>query len=68
MCYSRKNKHIYNVLLEKYDIMVVNNLIVDTLHPESKLAKYYAKYGYTLDKAFEDKMLTMSRKLFKINK
>ena len=68
--YYKKNKYsfVYNVLLEKYDTMVVNNLIVDTLHPESKLAKYYAKYGYTLDKAFEDKMLTMSRTLFKMHK
>ena len=30
---------LYNVLLEEHDKMVVNNLIVETLHPENKVAK-----------------------------
>ena len=63
-----KSKFIYNVLMEKYDKMVVNNLIVDTLHPESKIAKYYARNGYKLNQDYEENMLEMSRQLYKINK
>jgi len=32
---------LYNVLLEQYEKMQVNNLIVETLHPEHKVAKLY---------------------------
>ena len=32
---------LYNVLLEDYEKMQVNNLIVETLHPEHKVAKLY---------------------------
>jgi hypothetical protein len=32
---------LYNVLLEQYEKMQVNNLIVETLHPENKVAKLY---------------------------
>lgn len=32
---------LYNVLLEKHDKMVVNNLICETLHPENRIAKLY---------------------------
>lgn len=36
------NKEIlYNVLLEKHDKMLVNNLICETLHPENYIAKLY---------------------------
>ena len=62
---KNKSKFVYNVLLEKYDKMLVNNLIVDTLHPESKIAKYYAKHNYILDKEFEETMLTMARGFYK---
>lgn len=34
---------LYNVLLEDHDKMVVNNLIVETLHPENGVAKLYTK-------------------------
>ena len=30
---------LYNVLMEDYDKMMVNNLICETLHPENTLAK-----------------------------
>ena len=62
---KNKSKFVYNVLLEKYDKMLVNNLIVDTLHPESKIAKYYAKHNYILDKEFEETMLTLARGFYK---
>lgn len=32
---------LYNVLLEEYDVMVINNLIVETLHPSNPVAKLY---------------------------
>jgi hypothetical protein len=32
---------LYNVLLEKYDKMVVNNLIVETLDPQNPIAQLY---------------------------
>ena len=36
------NKEIlYNVLLDTYEVMTVNNLICETLHPENIIAKLY---------------------------
>jgi len=32
---------LYNVLLEKHDKMIVNNLICETLHPENSIAKLF---------------------------
>ena len=32
---------MYNVLLESYDKMIVNNLICETLHPENSIAKLH---------------------------
>ncbi|MCJ7802131.1 MAG: leucine-rich repeat protein, partial [Candidatus Marinimicrobia bacterium] len=32
---------LYNVLMEKHDKMMVNNMICETLHPESSAAKFY---------------------------
>jgi hypothetical protein len=34
---------LYNVLMEKHDKMLVNNLICETLHPENGMAKLYRK-------------------------
>ena len=34
---------LYNVLLEKYGTMQVNNLICETLHPDNIIAKLYNK-------------------------
>ena len=36
---------LYNVLLEEHGKMQVNNLIVETLHPEHKVAKLYRILG-----------------------
>jgi hypothetical protein len=32
---------LYNILLEKHDLMMVNGLITETLNPENPIAKYY---------------------------
>ena len=32
---------LYNILLDKHDLMVVNNMIVETLHPDNLIAKVY---------------------------
>jgi hypothetical protein len=34
---------LYNVLMEEYSQMLVNNLICETLHPENIIAKLYTK-------------------------
>jgi hypothetical protein len=34
---------LYNVLLENHDVMIVNNLICETLQPENPIAKFYTK-------------------------
>jgi hypothetical protein len=36
-----ENNILYNILLEKYDKMIVNNLICETLHPDNTVAKLY---------------------------
>ena len=35
------NEILYNILLEKHDKMIVNNLIVETLNPKNLVAKSY---------------------------
>ena len=38
--YTGKVLYVYNILLEKHDQMMVhNNLIVETLHPDNTIAK-----------------------------
>ena len=37
------NEILYNILLEKHDKMIVNNLIVETLNPKNIVAKLYNK-------------------------
>ena len=32
---------LYNVLMENYETMIVNNMIVETLHPENEIAMLY---------------------------
>jgi hypothetical protein len=34
-------KVLYNVLMEKYDKIIVNNIVCETLHPENPIAKLY---------------------------
>lgn len=36
-----RNEILYNVLLETYDKMIVNNMICETLHPTNTIAKLY---------------------------
>jgi len=48
------NEILYNVLLEKHGIMKVNNLVAETLHPNSIIAKLYNCKEYTTsDKEYE---------------
>jgi hypothetical protein len=48
---------LYNVLLAGYDKMLVNNLICETLHPESLIAKLYTLLpNYTVEK--QEKIIT----------
>ena len=42
------NELLYNVVMEQYDKMMVNNLICETLHPENGTAKLFAAFK-TLD-------------------
>lgn len=39
--YIYSNQPLYNILMETYSTMKVNNMIVETLHPESSVAKVY---------------------------
>lgn len=32
---------LYNILLEKHDLMIINGLVCETLNPENPIAKYY---------------------------
>jgi len=42
---------LYNVLMENYDRILVNNLICETLHPHSVIAQLYANFShYNLEK------------------
>jgi hypothetical protein len=44
------NEILYNVLLEDYDKMIVNNLICETLHHDNSIAKLYTLLpNYTLE-------------------
>ena len=40
---------LYNILMEKHELMLVNNLICETLHPENSIAKLYNSWP-TLNK------------------
>lgn len=35
------NEYLYNVLLETYGVMTVNNMVIETLHPSNPIAKLY---------------------------
>jgi biotin operon repressor len=49
---------LYNVLLEQYEKMQVNNLIVETLHPEHKVAKLY-RFLQNVDAAHHGKLIAL---------
>jgi len=36
-----KGEILYNVLMEEYDKMIINNLICETLHPENAMAQFH---------------------------
>jgi len=52
---------LYNVLLEEHEKMQVNNLIVETLHPEHKVAKLY-RFLNNVDAAHHGKLIALFNK------
>jgi hypothetical protein len=52
---------LYNVLLEEHEKMQVNNLIVETLHPEHKVAKLY-RFLKNVDAAHHAKLIALFNK------
>jgi surface protein len=52
---------LYNVLLEEHEKMQVNNLIVETLHPEHKVAKLY-RFLKNVDAAHHAKFIAAFNK------
>jgi len=52
---------LYNVLLEEHEKMQVNNLIVETLHPEHKVAKLY-RFLKNVDAAHHGKLIALFNK------
>jgi hypothetical protein len=68
---------LYNVLLEEYDKMIVNNLICETLHPENAVAKLYKiisnmtieeqinSFKIVTDRQLTNKNFTSSKKFIK---
>jgi hypothetical protein len=56
-----KGEILYNVLLEEHDKMQVNNLIVETLHPEHKVAKLY-RFLKNVDVAHHGKLIALFNK------
>jgi hypothetical protein len=56
---SYKGEPLYNVLLETHDKMIVNNLIVETLDPESFMGKFYT-LGFT-DEEKKDMIIQMKQ-------
>jgi hypothetical protein len=52
---------LYNVLLEEHEKMQVNNLIVETLHPEHKVAKLY-RILKNVDAAHHGKLIELFNK------
>ena len=63
---------LYNVLLEKHDKMIVNNLIAETLHPENRIAKifnHFAENNFSIEGEndlllYADKLYSEKIKLF----
>jgi len=52
---------LYNVLLAQHEKMQVNNLIVETLHPEHKVAKLY-RFLKNVDAAHHGKLVALFNK------
>jgi hypothetical protein len=59
---KNNNQILYNILLKKYDKMIVNNLICETLHPDNMIAKLYTLLPrYNLEQ--QCKMITTYNKI-----
>ena len=58
---------LYNVLLENYDKMMVNNMICETLHPENSVTKIY-KYLKGLNYNESENLINIHNQLYMISK
>jgi hypothetical protein len=47
---------LYNILLEDYSWVMVNDMVCETLHPENELAKWYLS---DLPQSYKDKIITV---------
>ena len=47
---------LYNVLLDNYSTIIVNNLVCETLHPDNVIAKLYMS---TFSEAYKQNMITI---------
>ena len=60
---------LYNILMEKYDTVNVNNLICETLHPDNSIAKIFTENLIT---EYKNKIIVLNNsvieKEYKINK
>ena len=56
-------KFLYNILLETHETMIVNNLTVETLHPENMYAKLVSKKSSPEEKSFYSKVLKLMNKV-----
>ncbi len=55
---------LYNVLMEKYGYMMINNLICETLHPDNIMAKIC---GGKYNSSEQDKICEILTKIIKAN-
>jgi surface protein len=55
---------LYNILMDEHDKMIINNLIVETMHPEHRLAKLYNVFH--IDKMPIDQQMIVIAELNKI--
>jgi len=55
---------LYNILMDEHDKMVINNLIVETMHPEHRLSKLYNVFH--IDKMTIDEQMVVIAELNKI--
>jgi len=53
-----KGEILYNVLMEEYETIIVNNLICETLHPNNPIAKIYKFYKTKNQQQKKKKLIT----------
>lgn len=66
------NETLYNILMEEYGLMKVNNMITETLHPNNLIAKIYTQYNICerneiinkFNKSINKKGYEITKKLF----